>query len=53
MIDLTAATSDAELTFWMHAYGVAIGSLDVGVSTSATGPFTSVFNSPLASPNSI
>jgi len=45
MIDLTAATSDAELTFWMHAYGVAIGTLDVGVSTSATGPFTSVFNS--------
>ena len=45
MIDLTAASSDAELTFWMHAYGVAIGTLDVGVSTSATGPFTSVFNS--------
>ena len=22
MIDLTAALSDAELTFWMHAYGV-------------------------------
>ena len=45
MIDLTAATTDAELTFWMHAYGEAIGTLDVGVSTSATGPFTSVFNS--------
>jgi len=45
MIDLTAATADAELTFWMHAYGAAIGTLDVGVSTSATGPFTSVFNS--------
>ena len=45
MIDLTAATSDAELTFWMYAYGAAIGTLDVGVSTSATGPFTSVFSS--------
>ena len=42
MIDLSAALSDAELTFWMHAYGVAIGTLDVGVSTSATGPFTSL-----------
>ena len=28
----------------MHAYGTAIGTLKVGVSTSATGPFTSVFN---------
>jgi len=44
MIDLTAATTDAELTFWMHAYGVAIGTLDVGVSTSATGPFTSIYS---------
>ena len=44
MIDLTLVLSDAELTFWMHAYGAAIGTLDVGVSTSATGPFTRVFN---------
>ena len=43
MIDLSVALSDAELTFWMHAYGVAIGTLDVGVSTSATGPFTSLY----------
>ena len=40
MIDLTAGTSDAELTFWMHAYGSGIGTLRVGASTSATGPFT-------------
>ena len=45
MVDLTAATGAAELTFWMHAYGATIGTLDVGVSTSATGPFTSVFTS--------
>ena len=43
MIDLSVALTDAELTFWMHAYGVAIGTLDVGVSTSATGPFTSLY----------
>ena len=44
MIDLTGTSNDAELTFWIHAYGAAIGSLNVGVSTSATGPFTNVFN---------
>ena len=32
-----------ELTFWMHAYGSGINTLDVGVSTSATGPFTSLY----------
>ena len=44
MIDLSGATTDAELTFWMHAYGAGIGSLNVGVSTSSTGPFTNIFN---------
>ncbi|MAP01922.1 MAG: hypothetical protein CMD01_03795 [Flavobacteriales bacterium] len=42
-IDLSAAQDDAELSFWMHAYGASMGTLDVGVSTTATGPFTSVF----------
>lgn len=43
MIDLTTVAGSAELSFYMHAYGQAMGDLDVGVSTSATGPFTSVF----------
>ena len=45
MIDLasTATGSGAELSFYMHAYGTEIGTLDVGVGTSAAGPFTSVF----------
>ena len=42
-IDLSAGTSDAELSFWMHAYGASIGTLTVGVGTSAAGPFTTVF----------
>ena len=42
-IDLTAAQDDAELSFWMHAYGITMGSLDVGVGNTATGPFTNVF----------
>ncbi len=42
-IDLSAGGSDAELSFWMHAYGATMGTLDVGVSTSPTGPFTTVF----------
>ena len=42
-IDLTAGTGDAELTFWMHAHGSGINTLDVGVSTSATGPFTNLY----------
>lgn len=42
-IDLTAGSSDAELSFWLHAAGATIGTLQVGVSNSATGPFTNVF----------
>ncbi|MFK5878608.1 MAG: T9SS type A sorting domain-containing protein [Flavobacteriaceae bacterium] len=30
----------AELTFYMHAYGVQMGTLNVGVGTSSSGPFT-------------
>jgi hypothetical protein len=43
-VDLAAASQNVELSFWMHAYGATIGTLDVGVSTSATGPFTNVFS---------
>ncbi|MDZ7846550.1 MAG: hypothetical protein U5L96_07160 [Owenweeksia sp.] len=42
-IDLSSVTSDAELSFWMHAYGADMGTLRVGVGTSASGPFTNVF----------
>jgi len=44
MIDLTSGVSQAELSFWMHAYGADMGELHVGVGTSATGPFTNVFS---------
>jgi Secretion system C-terminal sorting domain/GEVED domain/MAM domain, meprin/A5/mu/Fibronectin type III domain/CUB domain len=43
-IDLTTATDAAELSFWMHAYGADMSTLSVGVSTSATGPFSTVFS---------
>ena len=42
-IDLSAGSDDAELSFWMHAYGADMGTLNVGVGTTATGPFTNVF----------
>jgi len=43
-IDLTAGGTDAELSFWMHAHGSGIGTLRVGASTSATGPFTELYS---------
>ena len=42
-IDLSAAQDFAELSFWLHAYGATIGTLNVGVGTSASGPFTTEF----------
>lgn len=42
-IDLSASTGEVELSFYFHAYGAAMGTLDVGVGNSAAGPFTSVF----------
>ncbi|QHI37582.1 hypothetical protein IMCC3317_29620 [Kordia antarctica] len=42
-IDLSTATSGAELSFYMHAYGADMGTLNVKVGTSASGPFTTVF----------
>ncbi len=42
-INLSGSVDDAELSFWMHAYGANMGTLNVGVGTSAGGPFTNVF----------
>ncbi len=42
-IDLSAGNSGAQLSFWMYAYGASIGTMDVGVGTSPTGPFTTEF----------
>jgi|GEM_PF-2078907 len=42
-IDLSSGVDDAELSFWMHAFGVGIGTLNVGVGTDAAGPFTNEF----------
>jgi hypothetical protein len=44
MIDLSSGADDAELSFYMHAFGADIGKLNVGVSTSPTGPFTNEFS---------
>ena len=43
MIDLTNSLDDAELTFWLHARGDNMGSLQVGLSNSPTGPFNAVY----------
>ncbi len=43
MIDLSSVLGVAELSFYMHAFGDDMGTLDVKVGTSATGPFTTVF----------
>jgi hypothetical protein len=42
-INLSTGTGEAELSFYMHAYGADMGTLEVGVSNSATGPFTNLF----------
>ena len=42
-IDLTNGQDQAVLSFWMHAFGENMGTLEVGVGTSPTGPFTNVF----------
>jgi hypothetical protein len=44
MIDLSGALTEAELSFYMHAFGSEIGTLNVGVGTTATGPFTTEFS---------
>lgn len=42
-IDLSTATDGAELSFYMHAYGEDMGTLNVKVGTSIGGSFTTVF----------
>ena len=43
LIDFTGATGAIELSFYMYAYGSGMGTLNVGVGTSPTGPFTNEF----------
>lgn len=42
-IDLSAVAASPRLVFYYHAFGDDIGTLDVGVGTSPTGPFTTEF----------
>ncbi len=42
--DLTQVSDSAELSFWMHAFGATIGTLNVNVGTSASGPFSTLFS---------
>ncbi|WP_040254855.1 fibronectin type III domain-containing protein, partial [Psychroserpens mesophilus] len=42
-IDLTTAVDGAELSFYMHAFGEDMGVMNVGVSNSVSGPFTTLF----------
>lgn len=41
-IDLSGSVGFAELSFWLHAYGATTGSLEIGVASSNTGPFTNL-----------
>ena len=43
-IDLSNMYDDAELTFWMHARGSSMGSLDVGLANTPNGPFNIVYS---------
>lgn len=43
VIDLTDAEDGAELSFFFHAFGQDMGTLNVGVANTAAGPFTSLF----------
>lgn len=42
-IDLSSASLDAELSFWMHAFGSSMGTLKVAIGNSLTGPFSDIF----------
>ncbi|WP_299271979.1 gliding motility-associated C-terminal domain-containing protein [uncultured Psychroserpens sp.] len=42
-IDLTTAVDGAELSFFFHAFGDDMGTLNVGIGNDAAGPFTNVF----------
>ena len=43
LIDLSTASDDAEMSFWLHAYGAEIGTLNLGVSNNPSGPFSTIF----------
>lgn len=43
-IDLSSVSDSAEMSFWMHAHGAEIGNFELGVGTSPTGPFSTVFS---------
>lgn len=42
-IDLSSSFNNAELSFWLHAYGSNIDTIKVQVGGSATGPWNTVF----------
>ena len=44
LIDLSTAADEAELSFWIHAFGAEIGTLNLGIGNSQSGPFTTVFS---------
>lgn len=43
-ISLVSGSGSAELSFWVHAIGAQIGTLNVDVATSITGPYTTLFS---------
>ncbi|MDC6470870.1 T9SS type A sorting domain-containing protein, partial [Flavobacteriales bacterium] len=43
LIDLSSGTDEAELSFWIHAFGATMGTLNIGVGNTSTGPFTTIF----------
>ena len=43
-IDLTAAIDGAELSFFFHAFGDDMGTLNVGIANDPAGPFTNLFS---------
>ena len=45
-------SSAAQLSFYLHAYGATIGTINVGVGTSSFGPFTTVYTNSGALGNS-
>ncbi|MGY8867350.1 MAG: fibronectin type III domain-containing protein, partial [Methylophagaceae bacterium] len=42
-IDLTSLNDATVLSFWLHAYGVGIGTLNVGIRTTPTSSFTNIY----------
>tara|TARA_R110001592_G_scaffold43005_1_gene139546 strand:- start:76986 stop:83351 length:6366 start_codon:yes stop_codon:yes gene_type:complete len=42
-IDLSTSFNSAELSFWIHAFGVGIDTVKVQVGSTANGPWTTVF----------